>query len=81
MARRATMNTFYDEVANCFQDHLRDDVIDAMEAACVTSQEWASDRGQCIQRITSALEEFAFDDFDDHQPSEYQEWYDFDPDC
>lgn len=75
------MNTFYNEVAAKFQDHLRDDVMDAVEAAGVTSQEWRSGQNSCILRIRTALEELAFYDFDDHQPGEFQEWQDYDADC
>jgi hypothetical protein len=74
------MNTFYNEIADHFQGYLRDDVIDAIEAACITEGEWTEDQEDCIGRIHGALEEFYNFDFEDG-PSEDQEWYDFDPEC
>lgn len=73
------MNTFYNEVTVKFQDYLRDDVIDAVEEACITQQEWHDNQRGCIQRIYGALEEIFSED--EHQPTEHDEWMDFDPDC
>jgi hypothetical protein len=74
------MNTFYNEIFDQFQGHLRDDIIDAIEGACITSAEWAANQQDCIERIYGVLEESMFDDYDG-QPDEAQEWYDFNPDC
>jgi hypothetical protein len=47
----------------------------AVEAYEVRETEGCLERGFRIS--TQALEE----DYDEHQPDEAQEWYDFDPDC
>ena len=77
------MNTFYNEIADHFQGYLRDDVIDAIELACVTGSEWENDPDDCLDRVTGAIEELFTDDLPeaDYDPDWAQEWYDFDPEC
>jgi len=83
------MRTFYQEIAELIPCGLRDDIIDAIEAACVTEQEWQDNPDDCISRVYGALEEMTSfdlgeDDDDDYfgdYVDEAQEWYDFDPDC
>lgn len=74
------MAKFYSEIAQHFVCGLRDDIIDAIEAACITEQEWRDNPDDCINRVYAALEEMTNWDFED-SVSEAQEWYDYDPDC
>ena len=74
------MAKFYSEIAEHFMGGLRDDVIDAIEAACITEAEWQADPDSCIYRVHGALEEMTNWDFEDGV-DEAQEWYDYDPDC
>lgn len=73
------MFKFYNEIAEHMACGLRDDIIDAIEAACVTEAEWRENPDDCIGRVYGALEEMTTFDFED--VSEAQEWYDYDPDC
>ena len=85
------MAKFYSEIAEHFVCGLRDDIIDAIEAACITEQEWRDNPDDCVTRVYAALEEMTdFDlgdddqDYDDYgydHVDEAQEWYDYDPDC
>lgn len=76
------MRKFYQEIVAAFPGLLKDDVIDAAEAACVCESEWREDRADCIQRIRGAMEELhSFDSGNCDHVDEAQEWYDFDPDC
>lgn len=74
------MAKFYSEIAQHFMCGLRDDVIDAIEAACITEAEWRENPDDCITRVYGALEEMTNWDFED-SVDEAQEWYDYDPDC
>lgn len=74
------MAKFYSEIAQHFMCGLRDDIIDAIEAACITEAEWRDNPDDCITRVYDALEEMTPWDFEDGV-SEAQEWYDYDPDC
>ena len=76
--------SIYSEIPGFFIDHLRDDVVDAIETACITQAEWEKDPDDCLSRVSGALEEmFLTDDYpdEDYGPSWEQEWYDFDPEC
>lgn len=75
------MNEFYDEVASHFYGVNPGQMIDAIEASCITRAEWAEDQDACLSRVQGALEEMVNFDFEDYGPTEYQEWADFDPDC
>ena len=83
------MAKFYSEIAQHFMCGLRDDIIDAIEAACITEAEWRENPDDCVTRVYAALEELTdFDLGDDDEDyavlvlvSEAQEWYDYDPDC
>lgn len=81
------MRTFYQEIGQHFPCGLRDDIIDAIEAACVTEAEWRENPDDCVTRVYAALEELTDfdlgDDNDDYLDyvDEAQEWFDFDPDC
>ena len=77
------MAKFYSEIAEHFVCGLRDDIIDAIEAACITEQEWRENPDDCVTRVYAALEEltdFDLGDDDDYgydHVDEAQEWYDF----
>lgn len=73
------MSYFYNEIVDFFHGHLRDDVIDAIEAACVTQAEWESDQDDVLDRVQGALEEFYTDELpeEDYDPDWAQEWHDF----
>lgn len=73
------MTSFYTEIAEHFVCGLRDDIIDAIEAACITEAEWRDNPDDCVNRVYAALEEMTPWDFED--VTEAQEWYDYDPDC
>jgi hypothetical protein len=51
------MPAFYNEIGQQFMCGLRDDVINAIEAACITEAEWRTDPDGCIGRVYGALEE------------------------
>ena len=51
------MPAFYREIGAHFVCGLRDDVIDAIEAACITEQEWRDNPDDCVNRAYAALEE------------------------
>lgn len=74
------MRTFYQEIGQHFPCGLRDDIIDAIEAACITEAEWRENPDDCVTRVYAALEEMTNWDFED-SVDEAQEWYDYDPDC
>ena len=56
------MPKFYKEIGEHFVCGLRDDIIYAIEAACITEQEWRDNPDDCITRVYGALEEMT--DFD-----------------
>lgn len=51
------MPAFYREIGEHFVCCLRDDVITAIEAACITEQEWRDNPDDCVNRTYAALEE------------------------
>lgn len=75
------MNAFYNEIADHFYGVDRETVFNAIEFACIAQSEWELDPEYCMNRVQGALEEIVNFDFEDYGPTEYQEWYDFDPDC
>lgn len=70
------MAKFYSEIAQHFTCGLRDDIIDAIEAACITEAEWRENPDDCVTRVYAALEEMTPWDFEDGV-DEAQEWYDY----
>lgn len=83
------MSKFYNEIAEQFVCGPRDDIIDAIEAACITEQEWRDNPDDCIARVYGALEEMTSFDLGEDDDNDYfgdyvseaQEWESFDPDC
>ena len=74
------MAKFYSEIAQHFMCGLRDDIIDAIEAACITEAEWRENPDDCVTRAYAALEEMTNFELSD-DVDEGREWYDYDPDC
>lgn len=74
------MSKFYNKIGEHFVCGLRDDVIYAIEAACITEAEWQANPDDCVNRVYAALEEMTDFDLGD-DVDEAQEWADFDADC
>lgn len=51
------MPDFYYEIAARFDSPLSDELVDAIEAACITEEEWQDDENDATQRVHGALEE------------------------
>jgi len=46
-----------ESIASYMNWPLDDDLISAIECACITTQEWLDNPNECVQRVRGALEE------------------------
>lgn len=47
----------YYDIAAYLRWDLDDNLVDAIEAACITREEWLESREACVQRVHAAMEE------------------------
>lgn len=52
---------FMQQIADRLMITLNDDLVYAIEGACITGAEWADDPETCLTRVRGALEEMGYD--------------------
>jgi len=72
-------NAFYGQIADALGMPLDDDLVTAIEGACVTQAEWQADPQSCKARIRGAMEEMDGDMFEGHNDG--TGYVDSDNDC